>query len=86
MYLQKPLEITLLNNSNKEITNYLEKSFLPESIFLSIDNSEQLKNLEQYPFFSGKNYDLNKTRVFVCKDFTCSLPLENLDEIKKAIE
>ncbi len=86
MYLQKPLEITLLNNSNKEITTYLEKSFMPESIFLSIDNPEQLKNLEQYPFFAGKNYYPNQTKVFVCRDFTCSLPLENLDEIKKVIE
>ncbi len=76
----------MLNNSNKEITNYLEKSFLPESIFLSINDSEQLENLSKYPFFAGKNFDSEKTTVFVCRDFTCSLPLENLDDIKKAIE
>ena len=86
MYLQKPLEITMLNDSNKEITTYLEKSFLPESIFLSINDSEQLENLSKYPFFAGKNFDSEKTTVFVCRDFTCSLPLENLDDIKKAIE
>jgi uncharacterized protein YyaL (SSP411 family) len=86
MYLQKPLEITMLNDSNKEITTYLEKSFLPESIFLSINDSEQLENLSKYPFFAGKNFDSEKTTVFVCRDFTCSLPLEKLDDIKKAIE
>jgi hypothetical protein len=86
MYMQKPLEITMLNDSDKEIKNYLEKSFLPESIFVSVTKSEQLENLSKHPFFAGKNFDLNKTNVFVCKDFTCSLPLQTVDEIKKAIE
>ena len=84
MYLQKPLEITVLNNSNEEILQYLEKSFLPESIFVTIGNSNSLEGLS-YPFFEGKNYDSNKTTVFVCKDFTCSLPLTNLEEVKKNI-
>ncbi len=86
MYLQKPLEITMLNDSDKEIKNYLEKSFLPESIFVSINKPEQLENLSKHTFFAGKNFDSNKTNVFVCKDFTCSLPLQTMDEIKKAIE
>ncbi|MEJ2261282.1 MAG: hypothetical protein P8X83_06475 [Nitrosopumilaceae archaeon] len=86
MYMQKPVEITLLNDSDKEIKNYLEKSFLPESIFVSITTPDQLDNLSKYTFFAGKNFDSNKTNVFVCKDFTCSLPLQTIDEIKKAIE
>ena len=86
MYMQKPVEITLLNDSDKEIKNYLEKSFLPESIFVSITKPEQLENLSKHTFFAGKNFDSNKTNVFVCKDFTCSLPLQTINEIKKAIE
>jgi len=86
MYMQKPVEITMLNDSDKEIKNYLEKSFLPESIFVSITKPDQLENLSKHNFFAGKNFDSNKTNVFVCKDFTCSLPLQTIDEIKKAIE
>ena len=86
MYLQKPVEITILNDANTEITNFLTKSFLPESILVFVTNSKQLDTLFDYPFFAGKNFDSNITNVFVCKDFTCSLPLRSIDEIKKVLE
>jgi uncharacterized protein YyaL (SSP411 family) len=78
MYLQKPLEITVLNDENKKISDFLTKSFLPESILVSIKNAKQYDDLSHYPFFAGKNFDPNKTKVFVCKNFTCSLPLQIL--------
>jgi len=86
MYLQKPLEITILNNIDEEITNYLTKSFLPESIMVSINHSKQYDALSKYAFFTGKTFDSNSTSVFVCKDFTCSLPLQTIDDIKKILE
>ncbi len=85
MYLQKPLEITILNDANKEVTNFLNKSFLPESILVSIHNSNQLEALHKYPFFAGKNFDSNTTNVFVCRDFTWSLPLQTIENVKKAL-
>ena len=85
MYLQKPLEITILNDSNKEVTNFLKKSFLPESILVSIHNSNQLEALSNFPFFAGKNFDSNTTNVFVCRDFTCSLPLQTIEDVKKVL-
>ena len=85
MYLQKPLEITILNDANKEITNFLTKSFLPESILVSINNSNQFQALSNYPFFAGKNFDSNTTKVFVCRDFTCSLPLQTIEDVKKVL-
>ncbi len=86
MYLQKPIEITLLNYMNKEITDFLSKSFLPESIMVSINNPNQLNALSVYPFFEGKKFNENSTTVFICKDFTCSLPLQTIDEIKKSLK
>ncbi len=86
MYLQKPLEITILNDTNKEISDFLTKSFLPESILVSINNSNQLDSLSNYQFFAGKNFDSNSTSVFICKDSVCSLPLQTIDDIKKALE
>jgi hypothetical protein len=86
MYLQKPLEITILNDTNKEISDFLTKSFLPESILVSINNSDQLNSLSKYQFFVGKNFDSNSTNVFVCRDFTCSLPLHTIDDVEKALE
>ena len=83
MYLQKPTEITVLNSKNSEIIRYLNMSFLPESILINVTNKEQINNLKNISFFSGKEFQENKTTVFVCKDFTCSLPLESILEIEK---
>ena len=79
-YLQKPTEITIINPENSEICKFLSGKFMPESILITINNKTQLENLVQFPFFAGKNFG-NKTSVFVCKDFTCSLPLETISEI-----
>lgn len=85
MYLQKPLEITILNLKNTEISKYLTGMFLPESILVTVKNENQIKNLAKIPFFAGKEFNYNKTIVFVCKDFTCSLPLESISEIEKQL-
>ena len=83
MYLQKPTEITVLNSNDSDIVGFLNKLFLPESILVNIKNEEQIKNLKNLSFFSGKEFQENKTTVFVCKNFTCSLPLESISEIEK---
>ena len=85
MYLQKPQEITVLNTKNKEITEYLTNSFLPESILVTVQNENQLNDLSNLSFFEGKQFQNDKTTVFVCKDFTCSLPLETISEIEKQL-
>src|SRR3990172_458837 len=85
MYLQKPLEITILNPKNTEISKYLTGMFLPESILVTVRDENQIKNLAKIPFFAGKEFNYDKTIVFVCKDFTCSLPLESISEIEKQL-
>ena len=85
MYLQKPLEITILNPKNTEISKYLTGMFLPESILVTVRDENQIKNLAKIPFFAGKELNYDKTIVFVCKDFTCSLPLESISEIEKQL-
>jgi hypothetical protein len=79
-YLQKPTEITIINSENSEICKFLFSKFLPESILVTINNKTQLENLVIFPFFTGKNFG-DKTDVFVCRDFTCSLPLNSIAEI-----
>ena len=82
--LQNPTEITLLNPQNKEISEYVTKKFLPESILVSVQNPDQLKGLTNYPFFSGKEFE-NDTTVFVCRNFSCSLPLKTVKEIDELL-
>ena len=85
LYLQNPIEITLLNNENREIYENLSRKFLPESIFVTVTSEDLLDGLKNYSFFSGKKYDKKRTTVFVCKNFTCSLPLNSLPEIEKLL-
>jgi len=85
LYLQSPTEITVLNTNNKTILNMLTKRFLPEAILVTVSDSDQLKSLTKYPFFAGKEFNPEKTIVFVCKNFTCSLPLEDESEIEKLL-
>jgi hypothetical protein len=51
---------------------------------VTIKNSEQLNALSDYPFFSGKSFE-DQTSVFICKNFSCSLPLHTLDEVNSEL-
>jgi len=85
LYYQKPTEITIINDKNFELVSSLRKKFLPESIMVLVKNEKDLAALSKYSFFSGKEFQQNKTNVFVCKNFSCSLPLSNLSEIEKEL-
>jgi hypothetical protein len=85
LYLQNPAEITLINTQNKEVYDYVTKRFLPEVILVTIQNAEQLKQLSRNAFFAGKEFDHTKTVVFVCRNFSCSLPLATIPEIEKLL-
>jgi hypothetical protein len=85
LYLQKPIEITMLNTNDDKIYNDLTKKFVPESILVTISKEESLIELKKYQYFSGKEFDKNRTIVYVCKNFTCSLPLHSMVEIEKLL-
>nr|WP_309223968.1 thioredoxin domain-containing protein [Candidatus Nitrosotalea sp. FS] len=84
-YLQKPVEITMINPINTDVKNYLLKKFIPEAILVMISKKEDLESLKDFQFFAGKEFDATKTKVYVCRDFTCSLPLETVPEIEKLV-
>ena len=85
LYYQKPTEITIINDKNFELVSSLRKKFLPESIMVLVTNQNNLDALSKHAFFSGKEFQDDKTSVFVCKNFSCSLPLSDLSEIEKEI-
>jgi hypothetical protein len=84
LYLEKPIEITVINSENSELCKSLFTNYLPNSFMVTIQNSDQLKNLSEYPFFTGKSFE-DKTSVFICKNFTCSLALHTLDEVNSKL-
>ncbi|MFN3655409.1 MAG: thioredoxin, partial [Candidatus Nitrosotenuis sp.] len=84
LYLEKPTEITLLNPVNKEIADFVTKKFLPEAIIVTIPTADKLAKLSKYSFFAGKEF-ADETTVYVCKNFTCSLPLKTTQEIESLL-
>ncbi len=84
----KPIEITILDSQNtKDLHRTLNKKFLPESIIVQINNDENLSVLSKFPFFAGKEFPKHEPfySVFICKNFTCSLPMSDLSDIEKAL-
>ena len=80
IYLEKPVEITIINTENSKLCESIFLKYLPNSMTVTVQNSEQLSVLSQYPFFAGKSFE-EKTSAFICKNFSCSLPLHTIDEI-----
>lgn len=84
LYMKKPTEITILDIDGKT-TLEIAKQYIPESILVSIQNPKQLADLQSFVFFKGKTFDENQTTSFVCKDFSCSLPLKSISEIESQL-
>ena len=84
IYLEKPVEITIINTENSDICKLLSETYLPNSFRVAIDDNSQLEKLSEYPFFAGKEFN-SKTSVFICKNFSCSLPLKTVDEINSTL-
>ena len=84
IYLEKPVEITIINTENSDICKLLFETYLPNSFRVAIDDNSQLETLSEFPFFVGKEFN-SKTSVFICKNFSCSLPLKTVDEINSTL-
>ena len=82
LYTQTPTEITILNDKNSDLITQLNRKFIPESIMVLLRDEQALKELSSCLFFSGKKFEPSQTSVFVCKNFTCSLPLLNFEDIE----
>lgn len=82
LYLNSPTEITIVNTENSEIVYSLYKRFIPEGIIIPIDDNDKMTSLLKYPFFEGKEFS-DKTSVMICKNFSCSLPMSELDQIEE---
>lgn len=86
LYVQKPIEVTVLNNKNTELYDFIRHSFLPESSMIFVSSKITLNQLESYQYFAGKEFVDDKTLVFICKDSVCSLPLDSKEQIEKHLK
>ena len=96
LYISKPIEITIIRKENKEqsdskqMSSWLGKQFIPNSITALVKDQSQLNELSKYPFFNGKKEEdiiqkenINSEYAFVCRNFSCSLPINSLQQLQK---
>ena len=84
-YVKKPTEVTLIKNDSRanDAIKWINRQFIPEGIFAIVD-SENIARLHDISFFKGRNSIKEKPyTAYVCKNFTCSLPLHLLEDIKE---
>ena len=99
-YIKKPVEIIVLRNDKMEstdtsgktsLTSWISKQYIPNKIFLVVDSSSKnYHKLLDFGIVKGKEIkidDINKFKesVYICKDFTCSLPINKKEDLEKYV-
>ena len=90
LYVNKPVEIAVFSSDDNSNTNssslvaWLNRQFLPGSI-IAILHPRELAKLQYYPFFKGREAEGGRETAFVCKDFTCSLPIRSIEELERQL-
>jgi uncharacterized protein YyaL (SSP411 family) len=92
LYLKRPVEVMVItnddhssNNSNSKMATWLNRQFLPHSVNAIVGSSE-LPMLENYPYFQGRKAEQGLVETaFVCKNFSCSLPIKSHKELEQQL-
>ena len=96
LYFKKPLEIIILQNkksdyNKREMKKWIMKQYIPNSITLTLEypsfELQQLMSSNIFSLLKGKEIDSTNSDnftecVYICKDFTCSLPMYSVAELK----
>ena len=92
LYVKKPIEVTVIVSDNSSNTNnsyslavWLNRQFLPNGI-ISIAHPSELAKLQRYPFFKGREAEGGQETAFVCKNYTCSLPIKSIEELERQLK
>lgn len=83
LYVKKPVEVTVISKEESEMARWLGRTFLPDGITASVKQTD-LAPLEKYAFFKGRGVDAGET-AFVCRNFTCSLPIKSVKELSRQL-
>ena len=86
-FIEKPKEIVIVKNKQHNIEDYLQLiygDYLPNKIVMVIDEDENYIPLST-SLIKGKRVVDGKLTCYICQNFTCSLPLHTLNELKKRL-
>jgi len=87
------LEIAIVSNNKKEALEFVNVVFEGYlSNFVLIGNSEYRESDNRFngwdlsPLLNGRSLPEKSVSGFLCKDYTCELPVHSVDEFRKVIE
>ena len=88
LYLEKPKEIVLVRRKGDPVEQHLLKKihslYLPNKTLQAMDPGESLARVS--PLLEGKTQLNGKATVYVCHNFTCSLPTTEWNDLKQLLE
>ncbi len=82
LYVKKPVEVTVIADGKSGIAEWFNRQFVPDGINAIVSASE-LHSLQKYAYFKGRQGD--GETAFVCRNFTCSLPIKSQIELEKQL-
>jgi uncharacterized protein YyaL (SSP411 family) len=85
-YLKPQMHIILTGNREsqdyKELLNAIHRKYLPFKTLISANGDTE----KIIPFLRNIIKDFEKTNVYICENFKCNLPADNLTELKKILK
>ena len=93
-YLRKPLEIVLIGSpgesDTKELLAAVYRSYVPHKTLIRVDPRDVESSLDALPLLrdvlAGKTQVDGKATIYVCHDFTCSLPVTEPTELSALLK
>jgi uncharacterized protein YyaL (SSP411 family) len=84
LYVKKPVEVTVIaSGRDSSMARWLSQHFLPDAVSAIVLQSE-IGKLEKFPYFKGRGTEAGDT-AFVCRNFTCSLPIKSAGELERQL-
>jgi len=89
MYTQGMNEIIIQSSNQEEINRiiqYIQTSYIPNIIVFQINknNSKLLQYNKQLTSLIDENNE--QTKIFLCRNFQCQLPVTSFEEFKKKLD
>jgi uncharacterized protein len=91
LYVKKPVEVTVIagdddgtNSNSSDLVAWLNSQFIPNSINAIVHASE-IATLQRYPAFKGREAQGGEETAYVCKNYTCSLPIKSIEELERQL-
>ncbi|HEX7032729.1 MAG TPA: thioredoxin domain-containing protein, partial [Nitrososphaera sp.] len=83
LYVKRPVEVTVIADGVTEMAEWLRRQFLPDGINAVVSPGELESLQKKYAYFKGR--EGKPGTAFVCRNFTCSLPLKSQQELEKQL-